>query len=242
MVLTGRKPDKLAKVEQKTRDFLTDPSATIISVVVDITIESDVQNLYTQVQKTFGRSADTLVNNGGPSSIPAPLGQVPWDDFTNTVNGHFLGTALMSKYFVSSQSIPEDPVGTIVFITSGLSGVMIPGTESYSIAKLAGQRLMEYLDTEYPRLRTFSLSPGIIKTEMTVEMFEPYSKDHPELPGMWTVYLSQERADFLRGGFVAINWDVKELEENKAEIVEKKLLKINWMPARFGQGGHPFGE
>jgi len=40
---------------------------------------------------------------------------------------------------------------------------------------------------------------------------------------------------------VGINWDIKELEANKQEIVEKKLLKMSWMPAKFGQGGHPFG-
>ena len=147
----------------------------------------------------------------------------------------------MSKYFISSQATPEDPVGTIVFITSGLSAIIVPGTSPYSISKLAGQRLMEYLDAEYPHLRTFSLSPGIIQTGMTSDMFKPFAKDHVELPGMMALYLSQERADFLKGGFVGINWDIKELEANKEEIVEKKLLKMHWMPAKFGQGGHPFG-
>lgn len=100
---------------------------------------------------------------------------------------------------------------------------------------------MEYLDAEYPHLRTFSLAPGIIQTGMTPDMFKQFAKDHVELPGMMALYLSQERADFLKGGFVGINWDIKELEANKEEIVEKKLLKMHWMPAKFGQGGHPFG-
>jgi len=58
---------------------------------------------------------------------------------------------------------------------------------------------------------------------------------------MLSLYLAQERADFLRGSFVGINWDIKEMEENKAEIVEKKLLKMQWIPATLREGGHPFG-
>ncbi|KAH8803439.1 hypothetical protein F5884DRAFT_739815 [Xylogone sp. PMI_703] len=240
VVLAGRKLDQLAKVEQETKAVAIDASAKIISVPVDITIESEVQNLYAQIQQTFGRPADILINNAGSTGIVAPLHQIPWDDFTNVLGTHFLGAALMSKYFVSSQPTPADPVGTIIYITSGAGGMILPGMSSYSIAKLAGQRLTEYLDAEYARLRTFSVSPGIILTGMTHESFKPFAKDHVELPGMLALYLSQERADFLRGGFVSINWDIKEMEANKKEIAEEKLLKLQWIPAKMGERGHPF--
>jgi NAD(P)-dependent dehydrogenase (short-subunit alcohol dehydrogenase family) len=125
-------------------------------------------------------------------------------------------------------------------MTSGLSSMLMPGFSAYAIAKFAGQRLIEYLDAEYPHLRTFTLSPGLIKTALTHSSFEPFTKDHVELPGMMTLYLAQERANFLKGGFVGVNWDVKEMEANKEEIVEKKLLKMQWVAAQLGQGGHPF--
>lgn len=209
---------------------------------VDITIESQVKNLYDQVQKTFGRPANVLINNAGsPSGGDGPFATIPWDDFTTILASHYLGAALMSKYFISGQPDPKDPVGTIVYISSGLGCNVFPGFSSYSIAKHAGMRLMEYLDTEYANLRAFSLAPGIIQTGMTDELFKPFAKDHIELPGMWSVYLSQERADYLRGGFVGVNWDIKELEEHKDEIVEKKLLKMKGVPAKMGKGGHPWG-
>jgi NAD(P)-dependent dehydrogenase (short-subunit alcohol dehydrogenase family) len=169
------------------------------------------------------------------------MAQMLWDDFTTVLTSHYLGAALMSKYFISSQPSPADPVGTIVYITSGIGALIMPGMSSYSIAKLAGQRLIEYLDAEYPHLRAFTLSPGIILTGITPENFKPFAKDHAELPGMMALYLAQERADFLKGCFVGINWDVKEMEANKEEIVEKKLLKMQWIPAKLGEGGHPFG-
>jgi NAD(P)-dependent dehydrogenase (short-subunit alcohol dehydrogenase family) len=242
VVLTGRKADQLAKAEEETKAVATDPSAKIISVSVDITNESQVQNLYSQIQKTFGRHADVLINNAGSNGTAAPVAQIPWDDFTNVVNTHFLGAALMAKYFISSQPQPADPVGTIVYITSGLGALITPGLSAYSIAKFAGQRLTEFLDAEYPRLRAFTLSPGVILTGMTHDSFKPYAKDHADMPGMMALYLAQERADYLKGGFVGINWDVKEMEANKDEIVEKKLLKMQWIPAKLGEGGHPFGS
>lgn len=52
---------------------------------------------------------------------------------------------------------------------------------------------------------------------------------------MMAMYLSQERADFLKGGFVSINWDIMEMEANKEEIVEKQLLKMQWLPAKLGE-------
>jgi NAD(P)-dependent dehydrogenase (short-subunit alcohol dehydrogenase family) len=96
----------------------------------------------------------------------------------------------MSKYFIRSQPKPTDPVGTIIFITSALAWVIMPGWSHYSISKLAGQRLTEYMDAEYSNLRVFTLSPGIILTPMSHESFKPFAKDHIELPGMRALYLS----------------------------------------------------
>jgi hypothetical protein len=56
----------------------------------------------------------------------------------------------MTKYFVLSQPNPADPTGTIVFITSGVGGMIIPGMSSYFVAKYAGDRFTEYLHAEYP--------------------------------------------------------------------------------------------
>jgi NAD(P)-dependent dehydrogenase (short-subunit alcohol dehydrogenase family) len=119
-----------------------------VSVSVDIVSEPDVRALYAEIQKVFGRSADVLINNAGAKAGEGFLGDVVWDEFTRVVNTHFLGAALMARYFVSTQAHPKDPVGTIVYITSGIGGMMLPGAASYSIAKLAGQRLMEYMDAE----------------------------------------------------------------------------------------------
>ena len=36
---------------------------------------------------------------------------------------------------------------------------------------------------------------------------------------------------------ISVNWDVEELEQHKAEIVEKKLLQTSWLPILPAVGG-----
>jgi NAD(P)-dependent dehydrogenase (short-subunit alcohol dehydrogenase family) len=182
IVLAGRKASELVKVELDIKAVTSDPNAKVLSVSVDITIESQVQNLFDKIKSTFGHLADFLLNNAGPSITAAPSTQIPFDDFTKVITGHFLGTALMTKYFVTSQLNSADPTGTIIFITSGVGRMIIPGMSSYSIAKYAGDRFTEYLDAEYPHLRAFTLSPGIPCTTLTKNSFKPFAKDHVDLP------------------------------------------------------------
>ena len=73
-----------------------------------------------------------------------------------------------------------------------------------------------------------------------VEAFMAFAKDKATLTGGLTLYLQKPEADFLRGGFISANWDVKEMEEHREEIVEKKLLKSGFLNATLGPTGHPW--
>jgi NADP-dependent 3-hydroxy acid dehydrogenase YdfG len=59
----GRRQDKLDEVSAAIKAISA--TTTVLAVATDVTIESDVENLYAQVQKTFGRQADVLLNNAG---------------------------------------------------------------------------------------------------------------------------------------------------------------------------------
>ena len=45
-----------------------------------------------------------------------------------------------------------------------------------------------------------------------------------ELAGAFAVYLTTERAGYLNGRFVSVNWDIEELEARKDEIILEGLL------------------
>lgn len=143
----------------------------------------------------------------------------------------------MTHHYIQSQPSPSQPVGTIISVSSGRAAFTSPRGSAYNISKLAEQRLYEHLHIEYPTLRVFTTMPGIAPTDMVSPAFKLYALDHVDLTGMLALYLAQERADYLRGGMVAVNWDVEELEEYKEEIVERKLLKTSWLPILPLNGG-----
>ncbi|KAF2791453.1 hypothetical protein K505DRAFT_248895, partial [Melanomma pulvis-pyrius CBS 109.77] len=64
--------------------------------------------------------------------------------------------------------------------------------------------------------------------------------DTMELVGGTTLYLSTERADYLRGGWINAHWDVEEMEQHAQEIKEKGLLKMKFLKADLGAPGYSF--
>jgi hypothetical protein len=50
--------------------------------------------------------------------------------------------------------------------------------------------------------------------------------DDPGLAGGFLTWLTKEKRTWLSGRYVSVTWDVKELEEQKEEIVAKDKLKM----------------
>ena len=60
---------------------------------------------------------------------------------------------------------------------------------------------------------------------MVVHPLTPFAKDKGLLFGGVSLFLQNPEADFLRGGFFSVDWDLEELEVHKGEVTEKKLIK-----------------
>jgi hypothetical protein len=89
---------------------------------------------------------------------------------------------------------------------------------------------------EYPTIRSFTMLPGIVPTDLAADNFFEFAKDEGELSGVLGLYLATPRGDYLKGSLVSINWDLEEMEAHKGEIKEG-LLKIKWIPILPGGGG-----
>ncbi|KAK4942964.1 hypothetical protein LTR10_017348 [Elasticomyces elasticus] len=241
VVLAGRRLDKLQETVSQVR-ALNNGNTKVLAVRTDLVKDGDVENLFAQTIKTFGRSPDVVLANAGAVAT-VPIGEQSPDDWWNVMGVNLKGVYATAHHFIKSQSDPKNPVGTFITVNSGLGGIMAPGMSAYSISKLAGQRFVEYLHTEYPSLRSFCMFPGIVNTDMvtaTENHFAKYARDHADLTGLLALYLASPRADFLKGGLTSINWDVEEMEAHKEEIVEQKLLQIKWIPLLPASGGQGF--
>ncbi|TGO36077.1 hypothetical protein BHYA_0136g00200 [Botrytis hyacinthi] len=236
IVLAARRVPPIDSLIEKLQPI--SPETKFLSVKVDIANEEDVKNLYETVQKEFGRHADVLLNNAGYMSN-GMIGEAEPSDWWKGIEINLKGLYHMTHHFIRSQPSPKSPTGTIITVSSGRAALTGPGGSAYNISKLAEQRLSEHLHLEYPSLRVFTTMPGIVLTDMVSDHFKPYAIDHADLTGMLALYLTQDRADYLRGGMVGVNWDVEEMEEYGKEIAEKKVLQTSWisiLPINGGKG------
>jgi NAD(P)-dependent dehydrogenase (short-subunit alcohol dehydrogenase family) len=94
---------------------------------------------------------------------------------------------------------------------------------SYNISKLAVIQLSAYTSAENPNVTAISLHPGVVKTDLTLDMFLKFAKDTPALVGGAACWLSTEKAEFLRGKYVESHWSVDDLIAKKDEITKGSL-------------------
>ncbi|KAH8820709.1 NAD(P)-binding protein [Xylogone sp. PMI_703] len=87
---------------------------------------------------------------------------------------------------------------------------------------------LNLLQAENPSIRFVSVHPGLIKTDMAIKsglVDVPFGD--AKLPAHFLVWLASAEADFLKGRYVWVNWDVPELIERKDEIVNQNKLVLS---------------
>ncbi|OTB02809.1 hypothetical protein M426DRAFT_322402 [Hypoxylon sp. CI-4A] len=233
IVITGRKVDVLEDIATRLRS-LAPPDTKVLAHGADMTNEASVAALFAAAKEAVGK-VDVLVNSAGSLEL-GPIGATDATKFFNDFQVNVLGSYLMMHHFLAQ----ADGSGTVISMTSAAIGTVFPGMASYSASKLAFVRIMENLHAEQQGIRVFSLMPGIVQTDMTVDSLKPYAKDSAGLSGSWTLFLSTPRAEWMRGGIVSVNWDIEEMEAHKDQIIRDNLLSRAFLNAKLGKDGHPW--
>jgi 3-oxoacyl-[acyl-carrier protein] reductase len=133
-----------------------------VAVQGDMSKPEDIQRLFAETQKTFGR-LDILVNNAGIYEF-MPLDQITPEHFHKQFNLNVLGLILASQEAAKRFG---DNGGTIINISSIAATSAPPSTTVYSATKGAVDTIMKVLAKELgPRkVRVNALNPGMIETE-----------------------------------------------------------------------------
>lgn len=82
VVIAGRRNDVL----QKTAEELTalgQGKTKVLAVSTNISSEKDVENLFAEVKKTFGRTADVVMANAGAIPPTKPIAELEIDTWWN---------------------------------------------------------------------------------------------------------------------------------------------------------------
>ncbi|RAH54523.1 short-chain dehydrogenase [Aspergillus piperis CBS 112811] len=212
-----------AKSAEETKAVLQAefPSVDVLALPTDITNEKEIAQTFDTIRNHFG-IAHTLINNAGVFASIAPVAQSDsntwWKDFEVNVRGTYLVTAAYLR-LIAAESADFQP--TVVNLISTI-GLTPPGLSSYFISKLAVAKFTEFVTAENPQVATYSLSPGIVQTSMTLDSFKPFAKD----TGAVTVYLAAKRPQYLNGRHLSSNWDLAELEDRQTELSSSDTLKV----------------
>jgi len=135
-----------------------------VAVQGNMTKKSDIDSLFAEAKKAFGR-VDILVNNAGIYEFSA-LDAVTEDHFHKHFNLNVLGPVLASQ--AAAKEFNSDG-GSIINISSVVSTLAVPNGSVYSGTKGALDAITRSLAAELaPRkIRVNAIRPGMVETEGT---------------------------------------------------------------------------
>jgi 3-oxoacyl-[acyl-carrier protein] reductase len=141
---------------------ITHNGGEAIAVQANVARQPDIDRLFSETKKAFGR-LDILVNNAGIYEF-SPLEDVTEEHFHTQFDLNVLGLVLASKAAVRHFDAAG---GSIINISSGVSTMTPPNASVYSATKAAVDAVTRSLAKELgPRnIRVNSINPGMVETE-----------------------------------------------------------------------------
>ena len=143
---------------------ITHSGGKAIAVQGDVGRKPDIDRLFSETNRTYGR-LDILVNNAGVYEF-SPLEQITEEHFHRQFNTNVLGTLLTTQEAVKQFG----PAGGSVINISSVVGVNpLPNAAVYSATKAAVDAVTKSLAQELgpKNIRVNSINPGMIQTEGT---------------------------------------------------------------------------
>jgi 3-oxoacyl-[acyl-carrier protein] reductase len=214
VIVTGRTRDQLEAVAAETGGK---------ALVGDVSRREDVERWFAEVG-----DIDLLVNNAGISAGERNgAWEVEPDDWWHVFEVNVLGVYLCCRAAIPRML--ERGTGRIVNVASGAA--YLPDTKStaYSASKAGVHRFSEILaDQLRPHgIPVFSISPGLVRTELTANAPDDAPWTAPELAPRLVRALASGRLDRLAGRYLhAEHDDVDDLAARADEIVENDLNAI----------------
>ena len=141
---------------------ITAKGGRAIAVHADVAKKADIDQLFAESKKAFGK-LDILVNNAGIYEF-SPLAGVTEEHFHKQFNLNVLGLLLTTQEAVNQFGTTG---GSVINISSSASTLTPPNTSVYSATKGAVDAITRSLAKELgPRhIRVNAINPGMVETE-----------------------------------------------------------------------------
>jgi 3-oxoacyl-[acyl-carrier protein] reductase len=198
-----------------------------LAVVADVSSPGDAEALVVEVERALG-PIDLLVNNAGIAGWEVePAWEAEPADWWRVFEINVLGTYLVSRAVIPGMI--ERRRGRIVNTGSGAGYLPRQATTAYAGSKAALNRFGEglALQLEPYGIPVFTISPGLVRTDMTERFGDDMPWTPPELAPRLVRALASGRADALSGRYIhAEHDDIEDLIRRADEIAENDLNAI----------------
>ncbi|MGH3091488.1 MAG: SDR family NAD(P)-dependent oxidoreductase, partial [Gaiellaceae bacterium] len=197
-----------------------------LAIECDVSDRDAVERMVAEVEGAHGR-LDVLVSNAGISVSEDAAWELEPADWWRVFEVNVLGVYLCCRAVIPGMLARGG--GRIVNVASGAAYLPGSSSTSYSASKAAVHRFSETLalQLEPHGIRVFSISPGLVRTEMTARFPEDAPWTPPELPPRLVRALASGRLDGLAGRYLhAEHDDVDDLAARVDEIRSEDLNAI----------------
>lgn len=141
---------------------ITGKGGKAIAVQGDVAKAADVQRIFAETKKAFGK-LDVLVNNAGVYQF-APLEEITEEQFHRMFNTNVLGLLLATRE-AAKHFGPEG--GSVINIGSAATSLAVATSTVYTATKGAVDMVTRVLSKELgpKKIRVNSINPGMVETE-----------------------------------------------------------------------------
>ena len=210
--------DQPEKANQVAKQAAEEHGVQSLAVQADVSQESDVERMFSEVAGAFGR-LDILVSNAGIQS-DASFVDMTLDQWQKVLDVNLTGAFLCSRaavrQFLEQDAVAEQSrsVGKIVFTSSVHQVIPWSGHANYAASKGGLMLLMKSIAQEFAdkKIRVNAVAPGAIKTDINRNAWEeentaeelrkliPYGRIGETADiGPLVAWLSSDAADYITG-------------------------------------------
>ncbi|KAG8931260.1 hypothetical protein FRC03_002257 [Tulasnella sp. 419] len=200
---------------------------------IDVASEESVKAGVDAAVALYGK-IDIVISNAGGGEASGPIGGPGAPSVSKWWECQELN--LRGSYMVTHYTIPEliKSKGYIIYLSSALANIRLPGGSAYNMAKLSLIRLAEWVHLSHNEsgVKAISIHPGAVQTDLggglvqKVPSLAAVFKDSPELSAWTEVRLTSGSHDWLSGRYYDSNWTFATIDKLKEKIIEEDALKL----------------
>jgi 3-oxoacyl-[acyl-carrier protein] reductase len=200
------------------------PHCRVFAQVVDIANEQQVDRLFDEAARAFGK-VDILVNNAGVYGPMGSIEQIDWKEWVQAIAINLTGTVYCTRKAV--ELFKPNHYGKIINLSGGGATNPLPGISAYAASKAAIVRFTETLALEVKEdgIDVNAIAPGALATRLTdqllaagpekvgAKLYERMVKLKADggtplhVGAELCVYLASADSDGLTGRLIAGQWD-----------------------------------